>query len=103
MKTSLRLVAALWVVAVSYAVFVGWTLAAGYHAAARGDMPLYTDYTPTYAASMLVRDSPVENLYLPKMMAETGRRAAYAAYGGHRDRGLVARQASCWRGRSRRS
>ncbi|AYH42077.1 glycosyltransferase family 87 protein [Azoarcus sp. DN11] len=75
-------IAAMWLLAGSYAAFVGWTLADGYRSAADGKMPTYTDYTPTYAASILVREIPAENLYRPKYMAEAGRRAAVAAYPG---------------------
>jgi hypothetical protein len=71
----------LWLVAGSYALFIGWTVAGGYRSAGRGEMPLYTDYTPAYAASLLVREIPAENLYRPRMMTEAGRRAARAIYG----------------------
>lgn len=71
----------LWVVIGGYAVFAGWTLAKGYQAAARGEMPLYTDFTPTYGAALLVREIPAENLYRPRLMTQAGRRAAYSAYG----------------------
>ncbi|HJV25436.1 MAG TPA: glycosyltransferase family 87 protein [Aromatoleum sp.] len=82
MEKSHLAVTALWMVAAAYAVFIGWTLVSGYRAATRGEMPLYTDYTPTYAASILVSEIPAENLYRPKYMAEAGRRAAVAAYPG---------------------
>lgn len=71
----------MWGIAFCYALFITWTLAAGYRAAARGDMPLYTDFTPTYAASLLVRTQPAENLYIPRFMAAAGRDAARAKYG----------------------
>lgn len=71
----------LWLVVAGYALFIGWTLAGGYRAAARGEMPLYTDYTPTYAASLLVSEIPAENLYRPRAMTEAGRRAAHVMYG----------------------
>lgn len=70
----------LWLVAGSYALFIGWTLAGGYRAAARGEMPLYTDHTPRYAASLLVREIPAENLYRPRAMAEAERRTAHVMY-----------------------
>lgn len=82
MKRTLFAIAAMWMVAVAYAAFVGLTLAGGYRAAARGDMPLYIDFTPIYAASILSREIPAENLYRPRYMAEAERRAAFAAYPG---------------------
>ncbi|MCK9985771.1 MAG: alpha-1,2-mannosyltransferase [Azoarcus sp.] len=82
MKRPLPAITAMWMVAVAYAAFIGSTLVDGYRAAARGDVPLYTDYTPTYAASMLVQEIPAENLYRPRFVAEAGRRAAVAAYPG---------------------
>ncbi len=72
---------ALWLVAAGYALFVAWTLAGGYRSAERGEIPVYTDYTPTYAASLLVRELPAENLYLPRMMAAATREAARRIYG----------------------
>lgn len=71
----------LWLLVLAYAVFIAWTLAAGYRTAVNGDVPLYTDFTPTYAASLLVREQPAENLYIPRFMAEAGRAAARAKYG----------------------
>lgn len=77
-----RLIAAmLWLVVAGYVLFIAWSHVEGYHAAARGEMPLYTDYTPTYAASMLVREIPAEYLYVQRTMAEAGQLAARAMYG----------------------
>lgn len=73
--------AVLWLIVACYVVFVGWKLAGGYAAAGRGDAPLYTDYTPTYGASMLLRAVPAEYLYLQSAMSEAGREAARAKYG----------------------
>lgn len=82
MKRPLAAITAMWMIAVAYAAFIRSTLVDGYRAAARGDVPLYTDYTPTYAASMLVQEIPAENLYRSRFVAEAGRRAAVAAYPG---------------------
>jgi hypothetical protein len=71
----------LWLIAAGYTLFIGWTLAGGYRAAARGEMPLYTDYTPIYAASVIARELPAENLYRPRVMAMAERQAARRMYG----------------------
>lgn len=75
-----RLPLALAALACGYAIFIAVAMVQGYRAAARGEMPLYTDFTPTYAASLLVREIPAEYLYLPRPMTEAGRRAAHAMY-----------------------
>ena len=80
-----RLRAVLWLVVAGYVGFVAWTHVEGHVRADRGERPLYTDYTPTYAASMLVREVPAENLYDPRRMTEAGRRAAHAMYDGISD------------------
>lgn len=73
-------IALLWLIVASYAFFVVWSHIDGYRAAARGEIPLYTDYTPTYAASLLVHDIPAEYLYVPRTMAQACRFAAHAMY-----------------------
>lgn len=78
---SLRTLVLLWAVAACYAAFIAWKLAGGYADAARGAPPLYTDYTPTYAASMLMREVPAEYVYLQRAMSEAGKEAARAMYG----------------------
>ncbi|WP_332672007.1 glycosyltransferase family 87 protein [Aromatoleum sp.] len=79
------LIAALWLVVAAYLGFVAWTHVEGHARAERGERPLFTDYTPTYAASMLVREMPAEHLYDPKRMTDAGRRAAHAMYDGISD------------------
>jgi alpha-1,2-mannosyltransferase len=76
------IIAALWLPVVAYAVFATWTLSGGYRSAARGEMPLYTDYTPRYAASLLLQAAPAEYLYVPDAMRQAGREAARAIYPG---------------------
>ena len=71
----------LWLVAAAYVAFMVWELAGGYAAAARGEAPLYTDYTSLYAASLLVRSEPAENLYRPRRIYEATVATAYVAYG----------------------
>jgi len=75
------LIAALRLIILGYALFVAWLYVDGYQSAARGEVPLYTDYTATYGASLLVREIPAEFLYVPRFKAEADRRAAQAMYG----------------------
>lgn len=70
----------LWLVAAWYAAWAAWDFRQGYVDAAAGKLPLYTDYTPTYAASLLVKDMPAEFLFLQRTMKEAGRRATYSIY-----------------------
>ncbi|BAL22720.1 glycosyltransferase family 87 protein [Azoarcus sp. KH32C] len=63
-----------------YAVFIGGKFAEGYRDAARGEVPLYTDFTSTYAASLLVREVPAEFVYLPRSMIAAGKAAAHRIY-----------------------
>lgn len=79
---SSALIAVLWLIVAGYAVFIGWKHFEGNARASRGERPLYTDYTPTYAASLLVREQPPANLYDPRRMTEAGRQAAHAMYDG---------------------
>lgn len=71
----------LWLVVFGYLAFVAWELDRGYRAAARGATPLYTDYTSLYAASMLLRTEPAENLYYARRMYLANVASAYAVYG----------------------
>lgn len=77
---SSALVAVLWLVVAGYAGFIAWAHYQGHARAAGGEMPLYTDYTPTYAASLLLREIPAEYLYVQRAMSEAGRLAAHAMY-----------------------
>lgn len=72
----------LWAVAAAYAGFVAWTLIGGHRAAAQGNAPTYSDFTPTYAASLLVREKPAEYLYDPRSMHAAELEAARAMYPG---------------------
>ena len=80
------LIAVLWLIVAGYAGFIAWEHYQGHVRAASGEMPLYTDYTPTYAASLLVREIPAEYLYVQKTMTNAGRLAAHAMYPGISDR-----------------
>lgn len=71
----------LWLVVVGYAIFVGAKIAGGYRDAARGETPLFTDFTPTYAASIVVRELPAEFVYLQRTMVAAGKEAARRIYG----------------------
>lgn len=85
-STRKALLAFLWLVVASYAGYIAWQFYQGYVRADNGEMPLYTDYTPTYAASLLAREIPAEFLYVQKAMSEAGQLAAHAMYGGISDR-----------------
>lgn len=75
----------LWLVVAGYVVFVASALRDGYLDAARGAMPLFTDYTSSYAASTVLRQMPAENVYIQRPMYEASRAAARAMYPGISD------------------
>lgn len=68
-----------------YLAFVVSVLAAGYESARRGGVPVFTDFTPKYAASLLLQNEPAANLYIPERMFQAEIAAAQAAYGGTLD------------------
>jgi len=76
----------LWLVVFGYALFVGAKITDGYRDAARGDTPLFTDFTPTYAASMIVRELPAEFVYMQRTMVAAGKEAARRIYGDLTDK-----------------
>lgn len=86
LKASRKLLAFLWLIVAAYALFVALTLRSGYVDAARGDPPLYTDYTSTYGSSLMLRQGPAESLYLQRSMYEASRQAARAMYGDISDK-----------------
>jgi alpha-1,2-mannosyltransferase len=65
-----------------YAGFVGWTYMEGFDKAAQGKRPLFTDFTSTYGAGLLVRQQPVKYLYHQESIIQAHREAGNAAYGG---------------------
>lgn len=69
------------VLAAAYAIYIVLTVLDGYRAAARGEVPLYTDFTTTYAAALAIRELPAELVYLAPVMLRAGRQAAHATYG----------------------
>lgn len=69
-----------------YAVFIGMKIVDGYRDAARGDTPLFTDFTPTYAASIIARELPAEFIYLARTMNAAGKEAARRIYGDLTDK-----------------
>lgn len=81
-----KFLAILWLVVAAYTLFVASTLRDGYVAAARGEPPLFTDYTSTYASSLLLRHKPPENVYVQRQMYEASREAAREMYGNISDR-----------------
>lgn len=85
-STRKALLATLWLIIAGYAGYIAWEYSQGYVRAASGEMPLYTDYTPTYASSLLVREIPAEYLYVQKAMSEANRLAAHAMYDDISDR-----------------
>lgn len=68
-----------------YAGYIGWTYQEGFENAAQGEKPLYTDFTSTYGAGLLVQRLPVKYLYHQESMANAQREAGNAAYGGTLD------------------
>lgn len=70
------------IVIVGYVVFVVVAMAEGYAEARKGGQPLYTDFTPKYAASVLVNREPAANLYIPERMVAATMDTANLAYGG---------------------
>jgi hypothetical protein len=72
---------ALWLV---FAWYVGYTAGMHYRGhvwAAEGERPWYTDFTHTYAASLLLRSQPAEALYRDDIFYDSMVDAAHAAYG----------------------
>lgn len=81
-----------WSVAFLYALFIALQYWKGYQAAAQGRMPVYTDFTPSYGASLLLQQAPPEALYHPPSMEAAGYSAGVAQYGALTDeqaRGVV--------------
>lgn len=71
----------LWLLVLGYLALVATEYLQGYRAAAAGEPPFWTDYTPTYGAALLARHEAAESLYYPERMAAAARVAANAAYG----------------------
>lgn len=71
---------AAWLVFFAYLLTVGFFYIDGYRSAARGDAPLFTDFTPIYAASLQLRQEAAENLYDPQLRHQAEVAAAQAAY-----------------------
>jgi hypothetical protein len=65
-----------------YAGFIGWKYLEGFDQAARGKRPLFTDFTSTYGASLLIQRQPVKYLYHQQSTIDATREAGNAAYGG---------------------
>jgi hypothetical protein len=70
------------------AIFAGYLLTIGlihvdgWRDAARGERPLFTDFTSTYAASMLLQQKPAVDLYRGREIYQASLFAAQAAYDG---------------------
>jgi alpha-1,2-mannosyltransferase len=75
--------------ALGLAIFIGYLVTVafihfdGRQAAERGETPLLTDFTPRYAASMLLRERTAVDLYRPREMYQANLLAAQAAYDGN--------------------
>lgn len=69
----------------AYAAYIGWAHVDGFARAARGERPLFTDFTSTYGASLLLREAPAEALYVQEAMRAATAIAGNAAYGGRLD------------------
>lgn len=73
--------AVLWLIFAGYVAYVASMHVDGYERAARGERPWYTDFTHTYAGSLLVRHMPAENLYRDEIFVRAMQQAARIAYG----------------------
>ncbi len=71
----------LWLAFLAYCLLAVNEFHGGYVQARQGEMPLYTDYTPTYAASLLVREAPAELLFIREPMVEATLKATRVMYG----------------------
>lgn len=79
----------LWVVFAGYIAYVASLHIGAYRAAASGDLPRYTDFTQTYAASLVVREAGAIFLFADEPLFLALVDTARLAYGP----GLSARQA----------
>lgn len=70
----------LWCLVLGYCVSTSLTLVRGYLRASDGLPPLLLEFTPTYAASMLLREHPPATLYERVPMHDYTRRAVPAMY-----------------------
>jgi alpha-1,2-mannosyltransferase len=71
----------LWLVVIGYAAYTLAQYYQGYESASRGARPMYTDYSHTYASSIMLRDRLPEDLYRDDLMRNAMREAAVAMYG----------------------
>jgi alpha-1,2-mannosyltransferase len=65
-----------------YAGFIAWTYHDGFQKAERGERPLFTDFTSTYGAALLLRKEAAEYLYHPEHIIHATEEAGNAAYHG---------------------
>lgn len=70
-----------WLIFLGYLAAVGHFYLDGYRSAARGESPMFTDFTPIYAASLQLKEEPPVTLYLPRARYAYELQAAQAAYG----------------------
>lgn len=76
------LISLLAIVIACYAGLIGWTYHEGFQKAARGEKPLFTDFTSTYGAALLLRKEAPEYLYHPQHISPATEQAGNAAYNG---------------------
>jgi len=69
-----------WLVFFGYLVTVAFFYVDGYRSAQRGESPLFTDFTPIYAASLQLQREAAENLYNPQARSQAEVDAAQVAY-----------------------
>lgn len=69
-----------WLIFCAYLATVAFFYIDGYRSAQRGESPLFTDFTPIYAASLQLQSEPAENLYNPQLRYQAEIAAAQAAY-----------------------
>lgn len=70
-----------WLIFVGYLCVVGYYYVDAYRSAGRGESPMFTDFTPIFAASLQLRAEPPVTLYMPRPRYAYELQAAQAAYG----------------------
>lgn len=76
-----RLAALLSLIFILYVGFIFSAHQEGFERAQRGEKPMFTDFTSTYGASILLNEGPVENVYHPQLIRQANARAGNLAYG----------------------
>jgi alpha-1,2-mannosyltransferase len=69
-----------WLIVAGYFFTLTYYYIDGYRAAGRGEAPLFTDFTPIYAASLQLQQGPAENLYNHRLRYQAELETAQIAY-----------------------